>query len=109
MSIKEISILLAKVVHAHQHPRLVVDQELMLLTGRQQNLRQHQGEPEVATHRLIEPHHRNPADRQHHNQQDPHHRVHRIGRPLHRDHLHHRGLLAQVGHVVAVAVEGDKL
>ena len=43
MSIKEISILLVKVVLAHQHHRLVVDQELRPPTGRQQSLQHTSG------------------------------------------------------------------
>ena len=105
-SIKGISILLAKEAHAHQRHKLVVDQELMLLTGRQQNHQHHQDAPKVEPLLLIEPHHRNPADHQHHNQQDPHHRAHQIDL-LHQDHLHHQGLRALVDHAGAGAAVED--
>ena len=100
MSIKGISTLLVKGVHAHLHRKLVVDQDLMHLTDRQQNL-QHQilGEPKVEPRRLTEPQrlikplhltelrrHRL-ADHQPHNRQDHHHQVHQIDL-LHRDHHH---------------------
>ena len=91
-SIRGISILPVKGARAHQHHKLVVDQELMLLTGRQQNLQLHQDVPKVGPHLLIE----------------PHHRVHQIDL-LHQDHLHHQGLRALVDHAEAAeAVEDAK-
>ena len=115
MSIKGISILPAKGVHAHQHRKGVADQVLQLITGRQQNLQHHQDEPQAEPQHLIgvlhlispQPPIELQASHQHHRQIDRHHQIDLLPQI---DHHHHHALRAQADRAeVEEEVEDDKL
>ena len=112
MSIKEISTLLVKGVHAHQHLKLVADQVLQVPTGRQQNLQHHLDEPKAEPLHLIEPQRlielqvELQAGHQHHRQIDRHHQTDLLPQI---EHPHHHALQAQaVRAAVAAEAEDDK-
>ena len=104
-SIKGISILLVKVEVAHQHHKLIADQELRRLIGHQQDLQHHsQGEQKAELHHRTELHHRielqHQTELQH--RTDPHH----LTKPQHQGlagHQHHK----QIDHRQTDLLEQD--